>query len=322
LEFDTWNLVRRCCGYRWVGSPIDSPDVEDWPYGHALKALREPFGSLHLFDFFAHPHPHVKRFLETARPMILFNPRVSGGIPTESPQPEDPDHRRGHAALLRAIVIRHLRDVPPSEAELLSRSRWRRSAGNEQLLTAVRHRQAPALWNLGARAIGDGHRDLARHWFRLAAIDGDAGSMLSLGMTYSDLGDVITAERWFALGQARIDEGGQEPRPLRMWPDDLIALAEEADLVDPVVTDEYLRRAVDRESVQAAYLLGRRTVDSDPAAGLYYLVLAAGAGVQGSEGEWAARADLLIRECTSRWGWRETRRLRKAVSERLQQELS
>lgn len=303
------DLIEKCCGYRYLGSPLDldSAISADLPklrtvtvwvshYQAALAVLREEQKAgrgLDLIGFFGEPYSQLTELTPLVAPMVLPNPTPAGEIVLWRGRPADSEAQT-YEALSWAVACRQLlanvdlestptaRPGPPAEDV---RTLLRDS------LQAARQGDAIGYFNLGLNAMEIGHKVAARAWWHLGVLSGDAESSKALAIAYSDIGDEERASHFFDAISRRI-YGRFEIEPAS-----LMQLGEEAEQTDSDAAEECFRAAASMGEARGAWLYGSRVVSRDPLEGLAYLALAAG-----SDSPEAALADNLINRLRESWG--------------------
>jgi tetratricopeptide (TPR) repeat protein len=307
LDIDVERMIHDCCGYVYFGSPVESEEelISVPAYRQAVSALRDAAmtGST-LIEIFQKPLEHLDELRDIAGPVFALQPLVTGGIPLVG-QADGPKERRletlvylMQAAWYRTLFWRFTAEAPLGQQadgpEAIS------AAGYDRQLDAARSGNPDGLYNLGLMSARAGQDLPSRVWWRLAATEGDIGSLRALGLAYAALGRHEEARVW--LDRAWDQDPHGQPVPLSGAA--LLEMGQAVDGADPYAADECFRRSLYEDSVCGAYLYGSRVADRDPAEALFYLACAAGAeDVSDPKVAACAReADALYQALRKKWG--------------------
>ena len=253
LDIHVERLIHDCCGYVYLGSPAESAGelISVPAYRQAISALRDALrtGSITLIDIFQKPLEHVDELRDIATPVILLQPLVTGGIPL-SGLPDGPKERRldilvylMRAAWYRTLFWRYTAEAPLGQqadnADAISVQE------HERQLAAARAGNADGLFNLGLLSARAGMHLASRVWWRLAATEGETGSMRALGQAYATMGQHDEARLW--LDRSWNQAAHAHPVPLSG--DELVEMGQAVDGTDPYAADECFRRSLYQDSV-------------------------------------------------------------------------
>ncbi len=217
LDIDIDAFVQRCCGYKYLGSPVSWRQVQPLDaYQRSLDALRaaQAEGQFNLWYFFHEPMETLKRWAAGPEdgwvllPAMVFEPQLTGGWPMAIPGGDEESYR---ALVWRLCTAAFFRAIFDSLATLdLVGVEGRHAGDRSKALEAARRGQSvDALYNLGLVAKQGGQHLPAFAWWRQAAATGDSEAMRALSISFSQAGDVDRCDRILA------DAGTMMPAELR-----------------------------------------------------------------------------------------------------------
>jgi hypothetical protein len=320
LDIHVERLIHDCCGYIHFGSPVESTDelISVPAYRQAASALREAVrsGSITLIDIFRQPLEHLDELRDIATPVIALQPLITGGVPffgvPREPRERGLDmlHYLTVAAWYRTLFWR-LTEGDPSAQEV-DDADVNPAREYEKQLSAARTSNTDGLFNLGLMSARAGKHFASRVWWRLAATEGDTGSMRALGLAHAAMDNRDEARFWLDCSW----EQGKRTAPVSLSGEALVEMGRAVDGTDSYAADECFRRSLYGDSVCGAYLYGSRVVDRDPVEALFYLACAAGAeDISDPDTRACARdADALVKALHKKWG---RRRFKKYMQQAL-----